>query len=208
MTLCFGQQQTADLKQTSAGEIIPTVTFTRNWQASQPQFFKVEVESSGRAVYTSQSAEKEEPYTFRFTMSQPTRDKIFALAEAANYFNGSFDYTQHRVAQTGIKTLSYHDASHNSQTTYNWSQNKAVDELTKVFTGISNTLEAGRQLDYLMQHDRLGLNHQLEGMEHEADSGELSEIQLIAPELQQIASDATYMHIAQERARRLLHVSK
>ena len=205
----WAQQVTSDAapNQSAAG-IIPTITFTRNWDAAQPSFLKIEIDSSGRARYESQDPKAEEPYTEDFTMSRPTREKILDLAEKTNYFNGSFDFKQHKVAFTGTKTLIYHGAAHSGQTTYNWSQNQSIEHLTNMFIAISNTIEAGRKLDYLIHYDKLGLDQQLEAMENQADSGQMIELQVVAPALQEIASNPAYMHIAQQRARHLLQLAK
>jgi hypothetical protein len=202
----WAQQTPGLLPNQPASAIIPTVTFTRNWDAAQPSFFKVEVESSGRASYTSQQAGPQEPYMQKFTLTDPTRQRIFDLAEKTNYFNGNFDFTQHKIAFTGQKTLIYHDAAHSGQTTYNWSRNQDIEQLTDIFVAIANTVEAGRKLDYLIHYDKLGLDQQLEAMEREADSKQMIELRLIAPELQEIAQNPVYMHIAQERARHLLRL--
>ena len=140
-------------------------------------------------------------------LGRRNRQRIFALARQAGYFNGNFDFSKHKVAQTGIKTLAYEDASRHYQTTYNWSQNPAISELNSIFMAISNTLESGRRLSYLMRFDKLGLEKELKGMEQAAAAGELRELAAIAPTLEQLASDDSYMHIVQERARHLLKLA-
>jgi hypothetical protein len=186
----------------------PKVTFTFNWTSSNPQFFKLEVDSTGRAAYTSQSSKDDgEPYSEKFTMGAADRQRIFDLARQAAYLNGNFDFGKHKIAQTGVKTLAYDDATRHHQTTYNWSQNPAINELNGLFTAISNTLESGRRLSFLMRFDKLGLEKELKGMEQAAAAGELRELAVIAPTLQQLASDSGYMHIVQERARHLLKLA-
>lgn len=205
----WGQQAASDgaPNQAAAG-FTPTITFTRNWDAAQPSFVKIEADSSGRARYESQDAKTDGLYTEDFTLSRATREKVLDLAEKTNFFNGNFDFKQHKIAFTGTKTLAYHDAAHNGQTAYNWSQNQNIEELTNLFMAISNTIQAGRKLDYLIHYDKLGLDHQLEAMESQADSGQMIELQLVAPALQEIASNPVYMHIAQQRARHLLQLAE
>ena len=210
-----GQEASTSLANTG-----PTVTFTRDWPKADPPYYKIVVQSNGSADYSSRtsptadaaqssSAENgngasDQPYSIQVKLSEAARQQIFALAQQANYFNGSFNYDHHKVADTGAKTLAYSDAARHYQTAYNWSENNAIDDLTHLFEGISLTLESGEQLRHLMRFDKLGLNAQLAGMEQAAAGGQLREIALIAPVLNQIASDSAYMHIAQERARHLL----
>lgn len=191
---------------------VPTVTFHVFWEASTPQEYNIRVTSMGAARYLSRNATqppdangvRDEDYVIEFTVSEPNRRKIFALAEQARFFNGQFDYTKHAIANTGKKTLSYADPDHHFQTTYNWSENPAIDQLTKIFGGISSTIEHGRKLKFLRRFDKLGLEAELKAMEYLAESQDLAEIGIIAPMLESIANDGAIMNIARQRARRLL----
>lgn len=191
---------------------VPTVTFNVFWEAYTPQEYTIRVTSMGSARYLSRNptqppdanGERDEDYVTEFTMSEPNRKKIFTLAEQAKFFDGQFDYTKHAIASTGKKTLSYADSAHQFQTTYNWSENAAIDQLTKIFSGISNTIEHGRKLQFLRRFDRLGLEAELKAMEHLAEGQDLAEVQIIAPILENIANDSAVLNIARQRARRLL----
>lgn len=189
----------------------PTITFDRYWEAATPQEYTITVKGSGEAHYLSRNptrvekgAQEVDPdYTLDFTMSPANRDRIFALAQQTNYFSGDFDY-KHKVADTGKKTLTYADAARNFQTTYNFSQNRNIEEVTKVFQGISIVVEHGRKLEFMHRFDKLGLDDELKGMEEMAEAGYLREIQIITPVLQNIANDTTVLHMARQRAQRLL----
>jgi hypothetical protein len=190
----------------------PTVTFHVLWEAATPQEYTIQATSVGSAQYVSRNPTqapdangvRDADYVLEFTMSEANRRKIFALAEQAKFFDGQFDYTKHAIANTGKKTLSYVDSDRHFQTTYNWSENVAIDQLTRIFGGISATIEHGRKLKFLRRFDKLGLEAELKGMEHLAESQDLAEIQIIAPMLESIANDAAILNIARQRARRLL----
>jgi hypothetical protein len=194
---------------------IPVVTFNCLWEAATPQEYTITLRSTGGARYVSsnpvrasEDRAQEPDYEIEFTMSAANRDKVFRLAQQAGYFNGDFDYKKHAMANTGKKTLTYADISRHYQTTYNWSENTAIDRLTELFTGISNTIEHGRKLQFLHRFDKLGLEAELKGMEDAAQSHYLAELQLIRPVLGNIANDSSVLNIARERARRLLAQSK
>ena len=196
------------------------VSFDRVWKAATPPQYTVTVDSSGRGRYVSwdpadppkaaeqgtpESAPHADPdFTLEFDVSPATRDLVFQLAKDANYFAGDYDYKAHRMADTGKKVLAYAGPGKTFQTTYNWSENKAIDRLTRLFVGISNTIEHGRKLQFLKRFDRLGLEAELKGMEAMAADNELAEIQIIAPTLENIANDVNILNIARQRARRLL----
>lgn len=196
------------------------VSFDRVWKAATPPQYTITVDSSGRGRYVSweapdsskppqqgtpEAAQPAEPdFTLEFDVSPATRDLVFQLTKEANYFAGDYDYKAHRMADTGKKVLTYAAPGKTFQTAYNWSENKAIDRLTKLFGGISNTIEHGRKLQFLKRFDKLGLEAELKGMEELAQSGDLAEIQIIATTLENIANDVNILNIARQRARRLL----
>lgn len=194
---------------------VPTVTFNCLWEVATPQLYTITARSTGSARYVSSNPvrKSEDPaqdpeYSMEFTLSSPGSAKVFALATQAKYFDGDFDYKKHAVANTGAKTLTYADLARHFQTTYNWSENATIDQLTSFFQGISATIEHGRKLQFLHRYDKLGLEAQLKGMEDEAQSHYLAELQIIAPILESIANDSRVMNIARQRARRLLQRAK
>lgn len=191
---------------------VATVTFDLVWEQATPQEYTIRTQADGPSNYLSRNPfkqvqpgeEKEPDYTLDFTMSPANQRKIFKLAQQANYFNGDFDYKAHPIANTGKKTLTYADEMRHFQTAYNHSENKAIQELTGIFQGISTTIEFGRKLEFKHKYDKLGLESELKAMEEAADNHNLAEIQVIAPTLKSIADDTSVLNIARQRARRLL----
>lgn len=202
----FTAAQTPKLEPGAPAPTIPTVTFTLDWPQAHPPHYSIAVDSAGRAAYTAVDDQKEsgEPYTAKFTVSQASRERIFADAKTLDYFQGKFDFTRHKIAFTGTKTLSYADPAHHSQTSYNWSENKQLMSLTQLFIAINNTFVGGRKLEYQARFDRLGLNDTLKDMEALAREDYLAEVHVIEPVLRQIAGDPAVMDLARQRARRLL----
>lgn len=212
LLLCAACAAIAQSPQPSANVAVSTVTFDVVWEASTPQQITITVPSSGETKYVSSNPTKppdengvrDEDFQTHFTVSAATRDKIFSLAEQARYFDGNFDYKKHNIANTGRKTLSYTDSTRRFATVYNWSENPAVDQLTRMFQGISNVVEHGRKIQFLRRYDKLGLEAELKAMEEELAGHYLTELQIIAPTLESVANDPAILHIARERAKRLL----
>ena len=192
---------------------VPTVTFDSYWEEATPQHYVINVRGTGKTDYRSNNparppAQGQPPdYFLEFSLSAATHDRIFSLAEKANYFNGTFE-SKHRVANTGTKTLTYADPVRHYNTTFNYSENPAIDELTRIFQGIGRTLEYGHRLQMLHVHDRLGLEAELEAMESDANSHFLYELELVAPTLKSLADDPAIMNIARNRARHLLKMAQ
>jgi len=190
---------------------LPTITFDRVWEAYKPQNVTITVQASGPAKYVSRNpftppdqTGADPDYLLDFTLSSRSQKKLFDDAREANYFNGDFSYKKHAVASTGKKILTYSDPVRHFTTTYDYSENKAIEEITNLFSGISNTIEHGRKLVYLHRFDKLGLEEELKAMEDAAQSHNLAELQVIAPTLKSIADDATVLNIARQRAKKLL----
>jgi|tagenome__1003787_1003787.scaffolds.fasta_scaffold20702786_3 hypothetical protein len=206
-----------------------TITFKLVWKEAQPSMYSVVIHKNGQAEYVSedkglsppqernapvesnaeqnvqsQDAASQDAFHKQFQASEALRQKIFPLAERANFFNGQFDFTKHAVAQTGRKTLSYSDSAHHGSATYNYSEDPTIQELTEIFQGISTTLEGGRKLEFDRRFDKLSLDQELKSLEELSSDGHLQEVQAIAPLLQSIAADRTVLHIAQMRAQRIL----
>ena len=190
----------------------PTITFDVFWEAATPQNYTITVESSGKAKYVSRNPTRHEEgsedasdpdYEVEFTLTPASRDQLFTLAKGNNYFQGDFEY-KHKVANTGRKTLTYADPVRRFQTIYNFSVNKDIDQITRLFQGISNTIEHGRKLQFMRRFDKLSLDTELKGMEEMAQNGYLAEIQIIAPLLQNLANDTSILHMARQRAQHLL----
>jgi len=108
------------------------------------------------------------------------------------------------IADTGTKTLAYRDAGAEGSCTYNYSENKAVAQLTAIFQGIEQTLESGRALDFKHRFDRLGLDAEMSSLVSAVEQGSALELGNIAPTLQSIAGDTELMQRVRLRAARLL----
>lgn len=195
---------------TDQNPTFPTITFDRLWEAYTPQEVTITLQSGGTAKYISRNPLKppegdaDPEYSIDFTMSASNRDKLFRYAKEANYFNGDFSYRKHVVSSTGKKTLTYSDPVKHFETAYDYSENKAIQEITNIFQGISNTIEQGRKLQFLRRFDKLGLEAELKGMETALESHNLAELQLIAPTLESIVNDPAILNIARQRAKRIL----
>ena len=205
-------QQAAWAQKPDQASATPSITFERVWQDFTPQSVTITVSANGATKYSSRNPGKNgdeaDEFQTEFTISLARCDKLFRYAAEANYFQGDFTFKKHAVASTGKKTLIYVDASRHFNTTYDYSEHKAIQEITSIFMGISNTVEHGRKLQFMRRFDKLGLEAELKVMEDAAESHSLVEIQLIAPTLESIAEDPAILNIARQRAHRLLAKAK
>ena len=187
---------------------VPTVSFNLDAAIVPPTHYSVMVASDGSATYESSDVQKKpddalDPYQLKFTVSEPTLKKIFALTEAANHFHGNVAF-KGKIAHTGTRTLRYTDQNLDLKQTYEWSQDPSIQQLTSIFEGIATVQESARRLKFLRRFDKLSVDAELKGLESRADAGEAFELHTIAPLLQNITNDVTLLKTARERAHRLL----
>ncbi|MBZ5616271.1 MAG: hypothetical protein LAO23_19860 [Acidobacteriia bacterium] len=185
------------------------VTFTLDFPASQPEHYSIRVQSDGSARYQSSgrlSADSDETDSFDlgFTVAAETRQKIFDLAAKAGYFQKDVDSHHKGMAFTGKKTLTYQDARRSGESTYNYSSNPAVQDLTSLMQNLSATLEFGHRLQYDHRYQKLALDEELKRMEEMARGNQLAEVTAIQPILDEIIADPLVINVTRARAQRLL----
>jgi hypothetical protein len=192
------------------GSSSATITFTLDFPASTPSHYSIAVDSNGHATYesTAKPDENSDPdvYTTEFVMTAGNRERIFGWAKQANFFSGKIDSGNRKLAFTGEKTLSYQDGSQSFTARYNYSSLEVIRQLTALFQKMATTLEYGRQLTYDHRYQKLALDDALKRMETQAKSDELSEIQSVAPILQEIAADSSVINVVRARAKEVVEM--
>jgi len=186
-----------------------SVRFSFDWNQGFPwQKYVIEVRPDGKTHFngTANPAEGGDPDPFQqdFVMSDANLRKIFDLAAKLNYFRNDYDSHLKKIAQTGRKTLEYRSSQAQGSTTYNWSQNPDVEELTRIFQGIALTLGYGRKLVFQYRFDKLGMDQRMKELVDLQASHEVEELGAIEPILRKIANDPNMMHINRQSAQQLL----
>ncbi len=183
--------------------------FSFDWSQGFPwQTYTITVQADGKSRFDGMPHADEtydtDAYQQDFTMSQANRQKIFDLARKVNYFQSDFDSHLKHIAQSGKKTLQYQSPQVHGTTTYNWSHNPEVEELTRLFEAIAMTIDYGRKLAFQYRYDKLGMDQRLKELEDLQASRGIEELAIIAPILRKIADDPNLMNISRESAQRLL----
>jgi hypothetical protein len=211
---CACRAQSPNPEPTSRQAALPIVSFDFLLEGSTPPHYWIVVEPDGKATYrvdvgpAGADAAPTQPYAQQFVVSDLTRSRIFDLALALQCFKGQFEYRGGRLANMGAKTLKCAWADRESHTTYNYSTNLQLQELTTIFQNISNTMEYGRRLDHLHRYDKLGLEAELKSMEEQEKNKRLGELQAVAPQLERVFNDSSILNVTRRRAEHLLQVIK
>ena len=206
LTLALAAQQPSS---PAAGPVQASVQFSFDWPQGIPwQKYAIEVQLNGKSHFDGTPHPDEtndaDPVQQDFTMSDANRLKVFALTQKLGYFRGDFDSHLKHIARTGEKTLQYRSPQVAGSTTYNWSQNADIQELTKFFQGVALTIDYGRILAFQYRFDKLGMDQRMKELEDLQANHGVEELAIIAPILRKIASDSNLMNISRESAKRLL----
>ena len=199
-------------QQASDGNAAPVVTFTLDFPASDPSHYSISISEDGHGTYESSAkasaGAEDQLYESEFEISSANRGRIFSWAKQAGFFADRLDSGNHKLAFTGTKTLSYKDGQRRYSESFNYSSIPAVQELTDLFQRLGSTLDYGRMLAYSHRYQKLALDDELQRMEMQAKTHELSEIQAINPVLQEIYDDPSVMNVVRARAERLMEMGK
>jgi hypothetical protein len=194
---------------TTTGLNSAVVTFTLDFPESSPDHYSIRIPSTGAAHYQSTgrlSADSDvtDKFDYDFPISNESRSRVFALAAKSGYFQKDLEAHHKNIAFTGKKTLQYADGNRTGESTYNYSTNAAVQELTSLFQNLSATLEFGHRLDYYHRYQKLALEDELKRMQEMAQDNTLIEVAAIQPILEQIVADQSVINVTRARALRLM----
>jgi hypothetical protein len=138
-----------------------------------------------------------------FEVSKDFAENVFKEARGHRLFN--FDCESHlKVAFQGWKKLSYVGPEGHGSCTFSYSKDKEIQQLGDSLVGLAETLLEGARLEVLLQHDRLGLDREMEFITDAAKDGRLKEICAIKGILETLEADPTVLDRVRKRARLLI----
>lgn len=139
----------------------------------------------------------------RFQLSPEFTAHAFQVARQHKLFN--FPCESHmKVAFQGAKRLSYRGNEGAGSCEFNYAKEKSIQELAEALMAVETTVLYGVRLEGLLQHDRLGLDQEMESLAAAAQSHTAIELGAIRPILTQLAGDDQVLERARRKARLLL----
>jgi len=128
---------------------------------------------------------------------------VFEQARLHRMF--STDCESHmKVAFQGWKKFTYTGPDGTGSCTFNYSKDKAIQALGESLVAVAATIVEGARLETLLQHDRLGLDKEMEYLTEAAADGRVQQTVAIKPILEKLADDDDVMERVRKRARALL----
>jgi hypothetical protein len=129
--------------------------------------------------------------------------RVFAVARRHKWFNENCESHQ-KVAFEGWKTLTYTGPQGHGSCTFNYSKERDIEELGDSLTAVAVTILEGERLELLLEHDRLGLDAEMEFLVDAAADGRAQQIGVIRETLERLAQDDSVLDRVRKRARMLL----
>ncbi len=187
--------------------------------AGVPEYTFVVAEADGRGTYTAKTIPPAPTNRYAVvSLAAPTESvqavmlneagtrQVFALARAAK---GLKDCQSRRkgIADTGAKTLTLREGGEVLTCSYNFSENKAVAELTDLLQSMSFTLDEARKMEREQRYDRLALDGEMTLLVTAAKEGRAAGLANIRPVLQALVDDQAVLERVRMQASKLLEQS-
>jgi hypothetical protein len=195
---------------TEQRDAVVQVDFTND--QLNPSRWTLTLHSDGSGHFTSQM--NKSPENSEQAVDAPNVDRdvqlsagftahVFEVARHQHLFNEDCE-SRLKVAFEGWKKLSYSGPEGSGSCTFNYSKDKEIEELGGTFGAVAETIIEGARLEKLLQHDRLGLDKEMEYLVDAAGSGRALEICTIRQILVRLAADDEVLERVRKRARLLL----
>jgi hypothetical protein len=128
---------------------------------------------------------------------------VFQMARQHNLFNTGCE-SHMKVAFQGWKKLSYRGSEGTGSCEFNYSKDKDIEALGDSLVAVGGTIIEGARLETLLQHDRLGLDSEMEYLSEAAKDGRAQQISTIRDILARLADEPSVMERVRKRARMML----
>jgi hypothetical protein len=127
----------------------------------------------------------------------------FATAHREKFFDADCE-SHMKVAFQGWKKLTYRGPDGTGSCTFNYSKDKEIQSLGESLIAVASAIVEGARLETLLQHDRLGLDKEMDYLIEAAGDGRVQQICTIRAILEKLAGDPEVMERVRKRARVLL----
>jgi hypothetical protein len=136
-------------------------------------------------------------------LSAAFAEHVFETAAAEHHFQMECD-SHAKVAFQGTKRLSYAGPDGSGACSFNYAKEKPVQELGDALEAVAATILEGARMERLRQHDRLGLDQEMQNFVEMTSDGRATEVGAIREELERIADDEALMDRVRRKAKQLL----
>jgi hypothetical protein len=166
--------------------------------------FRSERGNLAESLRTSEVPRMEAPDQDRdIHLSGQFAERVFQTARGHKLFGEECE-SHAKVAFQGQRKLSYASSEGQGSCEFNYSRDKEIQALSDSLIAVATTILEGARLEMLLQHDRLGLDSEMEYMTEALADRRVQQICAIRGILERLAEDQDVMERVRKRARLLL----
>jgi hypothetical protein len=182
-----------------AGDV-PRVTFSKSFPGSVPAYFEVTIAPDGATTYNeSEDPDNEE----KIHLDPATVKQAFDLADRLDHFKHPLE-SGLKIANMGMKTLRWDEGGETSESKFNYSTSEDAKTLADLFERVGESTRMLLDLRRAVKHDRLGVNDAVLRILAAWNDRRLVAEDDFLPVLDQVAKNEVYIHMARERAARIV----
>ena len=212
LTILLLLSATALAHSQSASDSVPTVITEFSNPGLIPAHWTLTLHRDGSGHFHSERGELPATESKEIDAPNIDRDIHVSAAFADHVFQVAHDHkwfgmeceSHIKVAFQGWKKLSYRGPEGQGTCTFNYSKDRDLQSLGDSLTGVAETILEGARLETLLQHDRLGLDREMEFLAEAAKDGRMREIGAIHDILSKLEADPEVLDRVRKKARTLL----
>jgi len=166
--------------------------------------YGVELDGNGNGQFYFNKRNEDEIRS-QVTLRASAMQTLRALFEKADFLNESRDFvSQRKVADMGLKTVRFGTGSKQREVAYNYTEDRALQEITTFFENLCQQERALFEMDLALKYDRLGIPKKLDELDSSLNARRVVAPERFAPVLEKIYADQTLMNLARKEAKKLL----
>jgi hypothetical protein len=161
LTTCFllASASAQTVGENSSAGSQPQIAFVLDFPGQPIPHYKINLTEDGNGSYDS--ADARVPVTF--ALGTAAAEPLFALARQLQFFRGQFAASR-KVAFMGTKTFRYNGSDGSGETTFTYTENKKLEQLTSNFQALALTLQLGQQLLADARFNRMAVDRDMVGL--------------------------------------------
>jgi len=181
-------------------EEVATITFTKVFPGSKPEYVEIALRADGDAVY-KEAVDDERPQ--KFQLMEVESKTVFLLAGKLDHFQRKLE-SDLPVARMGDKTLSWAGEGKKHEVKFNYSTDLDAQTMQDWFERMSESVNLLFDLERTAKFEPLGVNQSLLRLESAYDRKRLVGFEMYYPLLNRVMKNDKYLNMARERAARML----
>jgi hypothetical protein len=182
------------------------IIFQLDFPGQQTPHYEIMLAEDGRGSYDTDAIEAQDKQPMSFSIGAADAAPLFALARQLQFFHGEFAASR-KVAFMGTKSLRYIGPDGSGQTTFTYTENKKLEQLTTNLQSLALTLQMGQQLLADSRFNRMAVNQDMVELKDSLRRHTAAYPQAIAPVLAVIVDDAKVIAPARRDATTILQSS-